>query len=101
MASLSVVQSAGSRVYARARADPAVALREESPDAAWMALADDFNKASAAIPAAARQNLTLHAWPSNCSFDRCNRAVHKAVTRAAPNVWATTAGAGMHKEGKH
>lgn len=59
MASLSVVQSAGSRVYARARGDPAVALREESPDAAWMELADNFNRASAAIPAAARQNLQI------------------------------------------
>ena len=59
MASLSALQSAGSRVYARARADPAVTLRADAPDAAWLTLADELARASAAIPAAARQNLRI------------------------------------------
>ncbi len=61
MATLTAVQSAGSRVYARARADPSVTLRADAPDAAWMALADDLVRASVAIPAAARQNLRIMA----------------------------------------
>ena len=59
--SILAVQSSGSRVYARLRANggEGVALREEAPDSAWMALADDLMRASAAIPGEARQNLQI------------------------------------------